>query len=63
MGKDARSRAQQTSTTWFHHYAGAFELVAKALRLLGIGIDGGEDDGDAGVTRWEEPQTVRYRRD
>lgn len=42
---------QRTSTTWFHHYASAPELVAKASTLLGV-----ED-----YRHWEEPQTVRYR--
>ncbi|CAN0085524.1 unnamed protein product [Ectocarpus sp. 6 AP-2014] len=42
---------QRTSTTWFHHYASAPELVAKASLLLGV------DD----YCKWEEPQTVRYR--
>ena len=62
VGKDQRSRAMRTSTTWFHHYAGAPELVAKACRLLGLDVvdDGGGDGGD--IRRWEEPQTVRYRR-
>jgi hypothetical protein len=54
VGKDARSRAQRTSTTWFHHYAGVPELLAKACRLLGL-----NDHDDVG--RFEEPQTVRYR--
>lgn len=52
MGKDSRSKAQRTSTTWFHYYEGAPELMAKASRLLGL----------EGIERWEEPQTVRYRR-
>lgn len=52
VGKDSRSKAQRTSTTWFHHYEGVPELMAKASRLLGLG----------GIGRWEEPQTVRYRR-
>lgn len=42
---------QRTSTTWFHHYATAPELLAKASALLGV-----ED-----YRTWEEPQTVRYR--
>lgn len=42
---------QRTSTTWFHHYASAPELLAKASALLGL-----ED-----YRLWEEPQTVRYR--
>lgn len=42
---------QRTSTTWFHHYVCAPELVAKASALLGV-----ED-----ISLWEEPQTVRYR--
>ena len=52
VGKDAMSEAQRTSTTWFHHYRTVPELMAKASRLMGL------DD----ITRWEEPQTVRYRR-
>ncbi len=52
MGKDSRSKAQRTSTTWFHYYEGVPELMAKASRLLGL----------EGIGRWEEPQTVRYRR-
>lgn len=42
---------QRTSTTWFHAYASAPELIAKASLLLGV------DD----YRKWEEPQTVRYR--
>jgi len=52
VGKDSRSKAQRTSTTWFHHFEGVPELMAKASRLLGL----------EGIGRWEEPQTVRYRR-
>jgi hypothetical protein len=52
VGKDAAAQAQRTSTTWYHHFAGVPELVAKATRLLGLD----------GIERWEEPQTVRYRR-
>ena len=52
IGKDSRSKAQRTSTTWFHYYEGVPELMAKASRLLGL----------EGIGRWEEPQTVRYRR-
>lgn len=52
VGKDAAAKSQRTSTTWYHHYANVPELMAKASRVLGI------DD----ITRWEEPQTVRYRR-
>merc|ERR1719291_107697 len=52
VGKDSRSQAQRTSTTWFHHYEGVPELMAKASRLLGL----------PDITRFEEPQTVRYRR-
>ena len=52
VGKDSRSKAQRTSTTWFHHYKGVPELMAKASRLLGL----------EGIDRFEEPQTVRYRR-
>jgi len=52
VGKDSRSKAQRTSTTWFHYYEGVPELMAKASRLLGL----------EGIERWEEPQTVRYRR-
>ncbi|CAM9431702.1 unnamed protein product [Ascophyllum nodosum] len=42
---------QRTSTTWFHHYASAPELLAKASALLGV----------KDYRLWEEPQTVRYR--
>lgn len=42
---------QRTSTTWFHAYASAPELIAKASLLLGVNDYG----------KWEEPQTVRYR--
>ena len=52
VGKDAVSKAQRTSTTWYHHYKGVPELMAKASRLLGLN----------GISRWEEPQIVRYRR-
>jgi hypothetical protein len=52
VGKDSRSQAQRTSTTWFHYYEGMPELMCKASRLLGL----------EGIERWEEPQTVRYRR-
>ena len=52
VGKDSRSKAQRTSTTWFHYYEGVPELMAKASRLLGLDSIG----------RWEEPQTVRYRK-
>ena len=52
VGKDASAKAQRTSTTWFHHYRTVPELMAKASRLMGL------DD----ITQWEEPQTVRYRR-
>jgi len=52
VGKDSRSQAQRTSTTWFHYFEGVPDLMAKASRLLGL----------KGIDRWEEPQTVRYRR-
>jgi hypothetical protein len=52
IGTDSYSRAQRTSTTWFHHYGGVPELIAKASRLLGL----------ESIHRWEEPQTVRYRK-
>ena len=52
VGKDAAAKAQRTSTTWYHHFKNVPELMAKASRLLGL------DD----ICRWEEPQTVRYRR-
>lgn len=52
VGKDAAAKSQRTSTTWFHHYERVPELMAKASRLIGLD----------GITRWEEPQTVRYRR-
>jgi len=49
VGQDAKSRAQRTSTTWFHHFHTVPEILAKASRLLGI------DSIDC----WEEVQTVR----
>jgi prolyl 4-hydroxylase len=52
VGKDARSQAQRTSTTWYHRYELVAELLAKATRLLGLPT----------IARWEEPQIVRYRR-
>ena len=52
VGKDAAAKSQRTSTTWFHHYERVPELMAKASRLIGLD----------GITHWEEPQTVRYRR-
>jgi prolyl 4-hydroxylase len=52
VGKDTASQAQRTSTTWFHKYKNVPELMAKASRLLGL----------EGIDHWEEPQTVRYRR-
>jgi hypothetical protein len=51
VGKDSRSMAQRTSTTWFHHYRGVPALMAKASRLMGL----------RSIDRWEEPQTVRYQ--
>lgn len=51
VGKDAMSQAQRTSTTWFHHFKTVPQLISKCCRLMGL------DD----ITRWEEPQTVRYR--
>lgn len=52
VGKDAAAKAQRTSTTWYHHFENVPELMAKASRLLGLET----------ISRWEEPQTVRYRR-
>lgn len=52
VGKDAEAKAQRTSTTFYHMYRQVPELISKASRLLGIDT----------VDRWEEPQTVRYRR-
>ena len=49
VGKDSRSQAQRTSTTWFHYYQGLPELMCRASRLLGL----------ESIDRWEEPQTVR----
>ena len=51
VGKDSLSKAQRTSTTWFHHFKGVPALMAKASRLLGL----------RSIDRWEEPQTVRYQ--
>jgi predicted 2-oxoglutarate/Fe(II)-dependent dioxygenase YbiX len=52
VGKDAAAKAQRTSTTFYHYYRHVPELLAKATRLLGLDT----------LERWEEPQTVRYRR-
>ena len=52
VGKDRLAKSQRTSTTWFHHYRSVPELMSKASRLLGLD----------GIDHWEEPQTVRYRR-
>jgi len=52
VGKDAVAKAQRTSTTWYNHYRNVPELMAKASRLLGL----------TSIDHWEEPQTVRYRR-
>jgi len=52
VGNDSISKAQRTSTTWFHHYSAMPELLAKATRLLGLNS----------IRQWEEPQTVRYRK-
>eukprot|EP00536_Pseudo-nitzschia_multiseries_P004254 jgi/Psemu1/237484/estExt_Genewise1.C_700028 len=52
VGKDANAKSQRTSTTWFHHYRNVPELMAKASRLVGLDT----------IDRWEEPQTVRYKR-
>lgn len=49
VGKDAKSQAQRTSTTWFNHYKNVPALMAKASRLLGLD----------NIDQWEEPQTVR----
>ena len=51
VGKDSRSKAQRTSTTWFHHFKSVPALMAKASRLMGLHT----------IDRWEEPQTVRYQ--
>lgn len=52
VGKDAAAKSQRTSTTWFHHYKNVPEFMAKATRLVGLDT----------LDRWEEPQTVRYRK-
>lgn len=49
VGNDSVSKAQRTSTTWFHHYSAMPELLTKATRLLGLDS----------IRQWEEPQTVR----
>jgi hypothetical protein len=51
VGKDSISKAQRTSTTWYHHFKSVPELMAKASRLMGL----------RNIDRWEEPQTVRYQ--
>jgi 2OG-Fe(II) oxygenase superfamily len=52
VGKDANAKSQRTSTTFYHRYEHVPELISKASRLLGL----------SSIDRWEEPQTVRYRR-
>jgi hypothetical protein len=52
VGEDAAAKSQRTSTTWFHYYKNVPELMAKATRLVGLD----------NMEQWEEPQTVRYRR-
>ena len=52
VGKDAAAKAQRTSTTFYHKYETVPELMSKASRLLGIPT----------IHQWEEPQTVRYRK-
>ena len=52
VGKDAAAKAQRTSTTFYHKYETVPELMSKATRLLGITT----------IHQWEEPQTVRYRK-
>jgi len=52
VGKDSQAQSQRTSTTWYHHYKGVPELMAKAARLFGVDR----------IDQFEEPQTVRYRR-
>jgi len=53
VGKDAMSQAQRTSTTWFHHFQGSeiAPLLSKSCRLFGLD----------NISKFEEPQTVRYR--
>jgi hypothetical protein len=52
VGKDSYAKAQRTSTTFYHPYENVPELMAKSTRLLGLDT----------INRWEEPQTVRYRK-
>jgi 2OG-Fe(II) oxygenase superfamily len=52
VGKDSAAKAQRTSTTFYHKYDTVPELMSKASRLLGIPT----------IHQWEEPQTVRYRK-
>jgi len=52
VGKDAAAKAQRTSTTFYHMYKCVPELMSRASRLLGL----------SDIHHWEEPQTVRYRR-
>lgn len=52
VGKDATAKAQRTSTTFYHPYQHVPELMSKASRLLGL----------QSIDCWEEPQTVRYRK-
>ncbi|GMH92705.1 hypothetical protein TrST_g1797 [Triparma strigata] len=58
VGKDAASKDHRTSTTWHHKYEDAPELLAGVCGVLGLEVG---DKGE-GLKRFEEPQTVRYRR-
>ena len=58
MGKDKASKGHRTSTTWHHKYSDVTELLARTCEVLGIEV--GEEG--RGLRRFEEPQTVRYRR-
>ena len=52
VGKDSAAKSQRTSTTFYHNYDVVPELMSKASRLLGLST----------IHQWEEPQTVRYRK-
>jgi len=63
VGKDAAAQAQRTSTTFYHMYRDVPELMSKASRLMGLATTTTKNNS-GGVLNpcWEEPQTVRYRR-
>eukprot|EP00520_Triparma_pacifica_P001854 CAMPEP_0118647172 /NCGR_PEP_ID=MMETSP0785-20121206/8465_1 /TAXON_ID=91992 /ORGANISM="Bolidomonas pacifica, Strain CCMP 1866" /LENGTH=293 /DNA_ID=CAMNT_0006539249 /DNA_START=158 /DNA_END=1035 /DNA_ORIENTATION=+ len=54
VGSDSYSKSQRTSSTYHHPYSTVPELMSKALSTLGL------SNTDLEMSRWEEPQTVKY---